>query len=404
MLTLLIDLDNTLLSNDIQTFLPAYMQALGMHLKDFAEPNRLLRALMDATREMVVHKRPDRTLKEVFDAAFYPALGIHPQEMQEAISTFYREVFPTLREFTRPRPEAQTLVKQALAKGYDIVIATNPLFPKVAILQRLEWAGISPQGHDLRLITSYEDFHFCKPNPAYYAEILAQLGWPSGGIVMIGDDFDNDILPAHRAGLPTFWLDSRKSNPLEEARLPFGNGSLQDVLPWLESIGEERLQPDLQNEPDSLKAVLLSTPAALDGLVDRLPVEVLGKRPQVNEWCITEVLCHLRDVESEVNLPRIRKIVEEENPFLPGMDTDPWAEERQYLRQDGVRALSAFTEARVTLLTFLEQLDSEGWKRPARHAIFGPTHLQELVAIIAEHDRIHIRQIHSTLEAVYSIH
>ena len=38
------------------------------------------------------------------------------------------------------------------------------------------------------------------------------------------------------------------------------------------------------------------------------------------------------------------------------------------------------------------------WKRKARHAIFGPTDLQELVKFMVEHDKLHIRQIRSTIE------
>lgn len=400
-LTLLIDLDNTLLSNDLQTFLPAYLQTLGEHLKEYAKPKLLVRALMDATQRLIENKQPNLTLKEVFDSAFYPALGLQPQDMHEAITAFYQEVFPTLRRYTQPRPEAQVLVEQALSKGYEIVIATSPLFPRVAIIQRLEWAGISPYLHNLRLITSYENFHFCKPNPAYYTEILSQLGWLDGGAVMIGDDLVNDILPASRAGLPVFWIDpTADQNPVNPSS-PHGSGSLGEVLPWIEAMGEAHLQPNLPHEPDSLLAALMATPAALDSLVPSLAAEVMTKRPQDQEWCVTEVLCHLRDVESEVNLPRLRKLVAETNPFLPGMDTDRWAEERQYLHQDGYQALAAFTGARMALLALLEQLDAEGWRRPARHAIFGPTHLEELVAIIAEHDRIHIQQIHATLRQVH---
>jgi HAD superfamily hydrolase (TIGR01549 family) len=400
-LMLLIDLDNTLLSNDLQTFLPAYLQSLGEHLKNYAKPELLMRTLMDATRRTVENKQPNLTLKEVFDSAFYPTLGLQPQDMQEAITAFYQEVFPTLRRFTQPRPEAKVLVEQALSKGYEIVIATSPLFPRTAIIQRLEWAGISPNLYNFRLITSYENFHFCKPNPAYYTEILAQLGWLDGGAVMIGDDLVNDILPASRAGLPVFWIDPTENQNPVSISSPNGSGSLEEVLPWIEAVGEAHLQPNLPHEPDSLQAALLATPAALDSLVPSLPAEVMTKRPQEKEWCVTEVLCHLRDVESEVNLPRIRKLVEENNPFLPGMDTDRWAEERQYLHQDGHQALATFTEARMALLALLEQLDAEGWRRPARHAIFGPTHLKELVAIIAEHDRIHIQQIHATLRQVH---
>jgi hypothetical protein len=101
-------------------------------------------------------------------------------------------------------------------------------------------------------------------------------------------------------------------------------------------------------------------------------------------------------VEREVNLPRIRKVLAEENPFLVGEVTDVWVKERQSAKQDGRQALAEFTTARKESLGLLNGLQAE-WSRPARHAIFGPTALQELVGFVAGHDRAHIQQVWKTL-------
>jgi hypothetical protein len=101
----------------------------------------------------------------------------------------------------------------------------------------------------------------------------------------------------------------------------------------------------------------------------------------------------LRDVDQEVNLARIRRVLQENDPFLSGKDTDPWADERMYFCQDGPQALHEFTTARMKLLDLLEAATPEDWERTARHAILGPTTLRELVRIVAEHDRLHVRQV-----------
>jgi len=101
--TLLIDLDDTLLDNNIDSFLPAYLQALSRELAPLAEPKRLIDTLIAATGKMVKNTRPDCTLKEVFDEAFYPALGLELTAIQGSIDRFYAEVFPTLKKLTRPR-------------------------------------------------------------------------------------------------------------------------------------------------------------------------------------------------------------------------------------------------------------------------------------------------------------
>jgi hypothetical protein len=107
---------------------------------------------------------------------------------------------------------------------------------------------------------------------------------------------------------------------------------------------------------------------------------------------VTEIICHLRDVEREVNLRRIRKLLAEEDPFLAGEVTDRWVEERHCSEQDGHQALVDFTKARKEVIGLLSSLQAE-WSRTARHAIFGPTTLLELIGFVAGHDRAHIQQI-----------
>jgi len=398
-LTLLLDLDDTLLGNDMGTFIPAYLDALGKHLSRQVPPEKMVPVLLAATQQMLENTRPDRTLKQVFDANFYPILGIDQPATEEQLEIFYAEAFPNLRNLTQFRPQAVELVEEALARGYQVGIATNPLFPLTAIVQRLDWAGLSAEKYPLCLIPSFETFHFTKPNPAYFAEFLGQIGWPNGPVVMVGNDPDHDIRGAFGLELPVFWITDGESPIPQEFPPPDAQGGLDDVLPWLDSVDLE-IAPLVFNNPDSLKKILLSTPAALTSLTDETPGQFWSQRPEPGEWGLNEITCHLRDVENEVNLPRIKLMIEETNPFIPGWDTDRWAEERHYQVQDGQRALLDFTAARLEFLGHLYELDDGGWERPARHAIFGPTHLGEMVSIIAGHDRLHLNQVHQVVHAL----
>jgi hypothetical protein len=202
-------------------------------------------------------------------------------------------------------------------------------------------------------------------------------------------------------GLKSFYVASNGAGSLAGSYAPSFHGDLPDLLPWLDQMPPEMLLPDI-SAPSALLGTLKSTPAVLPSLAGRLPASRLAERPQSREWSLTEILCHLRDVEVEVNLERFQKIVREDNPFLPGMDTDPWAESRQYALQDGQQALWDYIDARLELLTLLDGLAPKDWHRPARHAIFGPTHLLELASIAAGHDRLHVQQAHALLNRLGS--
>ena len=400
--TLLLDLDDTLLSNQIEAFMPAYLSALSRHMASLVEPQRLLKALTMGTEAMMANQDPGCTLREVFDSRFYSLLGRRPDEIQAAIDGFYRDEFPRLKKHTRPIPAAAEMVEQALSRGYRLAIATNPLFPLTAIEQRLEWAGLPPGVTQFAIIPSYESMHFAKPSPALLAELLARLGWPDGPVVMVGDRLEDDVAPAHQLGLASYWVGSATTREAKTDHTPTGQGTIAGLLPWFEDQPGQALEPDFSS-PSAMLAVMRSTPAALDYFCRELDPITWPLRPSPGEWGLTEILCHLRDVDIEVNIPRVEKVTTEANPFLPGMVTDPWAQERQYVYQDGSQALAAFIRARSDLLSRLESLAPASWERTARHAIFGPTHLKELVSIIAGHDRLHIQQVIHTLKSLQAI-
>lgn len=396
-LTLLVDLDDTLLDNDINAFLPNYLQALSKHLAAHFPAEILSRELMAGTYQMLKNTNPGLTLEKVFSQAFYPALGVDREEIRAEIDLFYDEIFPTLQPLTSPRPEAVRMVEKAFSRGYQVVVATNPLFPLKAIRHRLAWAGLSPEQYPFALISSYETFHFTKPNPAYYAEVLAQLGWLDQPAIMVGNNLTDDIQPAARLGLPTFLLESDNRFDRDDNSLS-SYGKLEEIMPWASRVANTGSQ-SLPCTPVALLAQLRSTPAALDTMTTHPPDGFWSYQPAPGEWNNTQILCHLRDVDREVNEPRLEKLTKEENPLLVGINTDPWADERDYAQQDGPSAVQEFIASRTRLIHLLEGLRANEWQKQARHTIFGPTHLSELVGFITTHDRNHVQQIKRNIKA-----
>lgn len=383
-LTLLLDMDDTLLINDMDRFLPAYLQQLGAHLQDCIAQDRMIPALLAGTKAMVQKQCPQETLETAFDVVFYPQTGRSKAQLSSQLEDFYRRIYPALRSVTSVKPEAVDFVDWAFAQGYSVSIATNPLFPRMAIEQRLEWAGLPTSKYPFALVTSFEQFHFSKPNPAYYAEILGQLGWPEHPAAMVGNSLLDDIQPAQVLGLPAFHLHND------------GDGvDFPRLKEWLKQVEAGDLK--LEQSPQALRALLASTPAALETLAASLDRSLWNVRPRENEWSLGEIFCHLRDVDVEVNLPRITRIRQENTPFISAEATDVWADKRAYLQEDAGLALQELIQARMQLLEVLERLSPPDWALPARHAIFGPTTLGELIGFSITHDQDHIRQVSKSI-------
>jgi len=385
---LLIDLDDTLLDNDMKRFLPVYLDRLGTHLSNLAPADQIASRVMAGSMAMIQNDDPTRTLQQVFAEHFFPHLGIKEKDISPQVDEFYNRIFPDLQTLTSPRQGASQLVQTAIKKGIEVVIATSPLFPLTAIEHRLAWADVPADQYAYSLITSYEDFHFAKPRLEYYTEILAHLGIPPHQAAMIGNDPTDDLIPAQNMGLAVFDVNHDSDS--------FPGGDLLEAAAWIDRAHQEARQ-DAASQPEAILARLRGHLSALHTILAPLDERQWTQPPKKDEWTINQIICHLRDVEKEVYLPRMHSLLTEQNPHISAVETDCWSGERGYARQSGEEAFDAFTQSRLQLLEWLSGLTPDQWDRPARHSILGPTTLAEIFKIATDHDLLHLAQIRSNL-------
>ena len=237
---LLLDLDDTLLANPMEPFIRAYFQALGAYMAHLVPPERLLEELMRGSRAMEANTGAGPTNEEAFAAVFYPALGCKRSALEPVIQQFYAEEFSKLRTLTHPVAASRPLVEWAFEKGLQVVVATNPFFPRVAIEQRLEWANVPVTKFDYALVTCYEDMHATKAHSAYYEEIVDRISLQPGECLMVGDDWQRDMEPAASAGIPIYWITPSQgtrpavapTNEVEGGAL-MGQGTLESFADWI---------------------------------------------------------------------------------------------------------------------------------------------------------------------------
>lgn len=239
--TVFFDLDDTLLGNDMEQFLPRYFALLGEYARPiFSDRRQLLEELVHGTQAMIADPDRSRTNREKFWRTFTARTGLDQEEAEPFFNRFYEEEFSRLEAVTERRPAAQELVRACFDRGLQVAIATNPLFPRRAIEHRLAWAGLPPTEFDFALVTSYENMHAAKPHEAYYREILARVGAKAETTLMVGDHWENDMAPAAAIGMRIYWVAPVGAEPPEApARdgLLVGAGSLQKFHRWL--FGEQ---------------------------------------------------------------------------------------------------------------------------------------------------------------------
>jgi HAD superfamily hydrolase (TIGR01549 family) len=224
--TALFDLDDTLLGNMMDQFLPRYFALLAAYARPlFADEQQFIKLLVTATQVAIADTSPSSTVHEAFWAYFAAQSGLDPAEAEPFFDQFYETEFPQLAAVTEARPEAVKVIEGAFDRGWQVVIATNPLFPRRAIEQRLEWAGVPVAVYPYHLVTTYETMHATKPHTAYYQEILDRVGGEPYTTLMVGDDWKNDMVPAGKLGLRRYWVTTEAAPPPDAGRLD-GFGSL----------------------------------------------------------------------------------------------------------------------------------------------------------------------------------
>jgi hypothetical protein len=134
--------------------------------------------------------------------------------------------------------------------------------------------------------------------------------------------------------------------------------------------------------------MLSCTPAVLTRVAAQVPESLA--RVRSGPFALVEHAWHMADLEA-VFAGRIRRLVAEEDPFLPDFDGERVARERDYLKLDLAAALTAFSAAREDTLRLLRGVSA--WDRLGRQEGVGVTTLAQMPGRILDHDRAHFNEI-----------
>ncbi len=230
----LFDLDGTLIDVDMDRFVPLYLRRLTARMSDLAEPSKTTAVLHRAVVEMFANTDHEKTLETILHDALQTELLISAEHYNERLELFCQEDLNDLQPLVKEHPLSRQLIEACLERGLQVVVATNPIFPRTVVDARLTWGKLDDL--PFQLVTAYETSHFCKPNPAYFDEVLAQLQVPAEACLMVGNDTQHDTaasLVGIRTCLLTPW---RIDRPGERFKADW-EGRHEELLPLLQAPG-----------------------------------------------------------------------------------------------------------------------------------------------------------------------
>lgn len=208
--TILFDLDGTLLPFQQDEFIRTYFKVLIRRLSPMGYDGEKLTAALWKGVDAMVRNDGSMTNRQLFWDVFVREFGVQSLALESILDDFYAREFDSVRTVLREDVDRSGLIHSLREKSYTVVLATNPVFPAVAVETRLHWASLTPADFDY--VTTYENCRRSKPDPGYFQDILARIGKRADECMMIGNNPVDDM-SAQTIGMKVCLVTDYLENP-----------------------------------------------------------------------------------------------------------------------------------------------------------------------------------------------
>ena len=230
---ILFDLDGTLLPMDQDKFANGYFSRLVKKLAPLGyDPKKTVDGIWAGTAAMVKNNG-DCTNEQAFWNKFGEIFGEKAIKDKPVFDEYYRVEFQDVKTDCGFNTQAAGTVKKLKKDGFKLILATNPIFPAVATESRIKWAGLDKD--DFLLYTTYENSHYCKPNPDYYREICEKLSLNPTECLMVGNDAEEDAA-AEKLGMKVFLLTDCLINKKGKDISGYPHGGFKDLTEYTDKL------------------------------------------------------------------------------------------------------------------------------------------------------------------------
>ncbi len=190
---LIFDLDSTLV--DASLAYKVAQESVGFKDED---------AFFQACRQSVKHRLPQGHTSAhhrlLYFKQWLEQKGLYSHSAALEMTAQY-EV--TLQKSYRDQWEAlnRPQLFNELKEKYVLAVITN----ETARTQLLKLSSLDPKSHFFKIVVTSEDVGVEKPHETVFREVYARLNLQPQDCVVVGDDIDNDIVPALKMGSRAVW-------------------------------------------------------------------------------------------------------------------------------------------------------------------------------------------------------
>lgn len=268
----------------------------------------------------------------------------------------FSEVYQGMLEQQLDRYLSNQQIQNALADLSGILIAVNPM-----LVFRTEHLCSYP----IIYVSDARSSHYLKPSLHYFAELLARSTLEPDEVLFVHED-SNALQLFHQLGIETWNVRGGKAA-----------GASSELLLY----------------PDAVRAQLEANISALYGLLNDVDHGEWQSILIPNEWTIAQNVAHLIEKEIYNYRPLILKMLQDSDTFITEYATSLHPAVDPLYKTSPIAMLNHLLRERTVTVSLLQNLDDGLWERAFQHSVFGTTTLIEMVYFMAQHDRMHLRQI-----------
>lgn len=201
---IIFDYDGTLVMGSADDFFKTFFREVVIkYVKWFGvNPEPFKEAFLKAI-EVMTNNTTDKTNETVFYNTMAELTGINIQKIKDFFVDFYDNEFKNTHEAYDPIQLMGEVLDYLHDKGYNIILATDPMFPRNAVDFKLSDCNINPRYFSL--ITTNQNCTRTKISPDFYNEILKKVNINPAESLMVGNHADKDG-NAEKAGIDTILL------------------------------------------------------------------------------------------------------------------------------------------------------------------------------------------------------
>jgi len=127
-------------------------------------------------------------------------------------------------------------------------------------------------------------------------------------------------------------------------------------------------------------------------MLKRMPEEVEVESLSRNDE-LKDFFCTVTAVEEDVLKMRLKKIVEEEHPYLPAIRIDYFKLNSEYYQHSLNDLVQQFLLQKEEILRFINKIPYYHWERTGVHELEGHVTFEEFVQRLIRNDQVNLHQL-----------